>query len=98
MDLHSSAFINRVEINLYSLLTSCMSVVNRAQVDSDALGYSALKSPPFENEIVSEAYQGSSIKSGTAWWLNISQVLISLIIWMVLGFAAGFLIGTISPR
>jgi hypothetical protein len=31
-------------------------------------------------------------------WTKVSQAILPIVIWMILGFAAGFLIGMIRPR
>lgn len=93
MNMNSNAFLDRVEIIFYSTLISCMSGVNRIRahllhrvpfpyhpaVDEDATSQKN-NDPQPEKLLINR-------------WIYISQALVPLCIWMILGFAAGFLIG-----
>ena len=44
--------------------------------------------------LVNEQYQERSL---SVYWKSIQQVLLQLFLWVILGFAAGYLIGMIKP-
>jgi len=98
MNLNSNAIFNRIEIIFYATLTACMSGVNRSRVYIAHL----VKIP--DQVFVDEQVNSAPISNvepvtnhGTP-WTYISQALLPLAIWIVLGFAAGFLIGMLRPR
>jgi hypothetical protein len=98
MHIYSNTFADRIEVVFYSILTSCLSGVNRIQGrpthivkiheypqnydESDT--YIATRDIPEKIPIVS--------------WTSINQAIVTILIWMILGFASGFLIGMIKPR
>ncbi|OGO13291.1 MAG: hypothetical protein A2Y53_02630 [Chloroflexi bacterium RBG_16_47_49] len=98
MNLNSNAIFNRVEIIFYATLTACMSGVNRIRVYIDHL----VKVP--DQILLDEQVNSVPItdvepeKNQITPWTYISQALLPLVIWIVLGFAAGFLIGMLRPR
>jgi hypothetical protein len=98
MNINSNAFLDRVEITFYSVLTSFLSHVNRIEPHISHLvnipGHLAAN----EAESTSLFTVDIPEKTLVSIWTYISQALIPLIIWMILGFAAGFLIGMIKPR
>ncbi len=93
--MNSSTFVNKLELQVYSTLISIMSGINR------------LKTPP--RPLASYQDQQNSIseaslalmqphkKTISVSWDVIQQAALSLLLWVILGFAAGFLIGMIRP-
>ena len=97
MNLNPNALLDHIEISFYSILTSCLSGANRIRGSVNRL----LKTShyPLNNEEVGTFLINSDIpeKSRISSWTNISQALIPLVVWMILGFAAGFLTGMLKP-
>jgi len=98
MDMSLNSFLNRVEIIFYSTLTSLLSVANRfhpqeeLQADLSFLPSTARDGSGFTE--VQDTPDDPFIRI----WKRLSQAILPIIIWMILGFAAGFLIGMIRPR
>jgi len=97
MDLNSNGYANRIKIAFYSFLISVMGLVKRFQFSPEPLVNPTLEAPTFVEENNSLTNQEISAKPFGNFWTRISQAFISFIIWMVLGFAAGYLIGMIKP-
>lgn len=96
--MNSNAFINRMEILLYSSLISVMSGINhiRAQIQQST---TMPIQPSSDTEAEPSQLNGDlEVRSLTKNWNSILEALLSIILWVVLGFAAGFLIGMINPR
>ncbi len=92
-----SALINRLGISLYSTLTSVMSGFNHLRMKVNeppgSLDWLPVEDKASMGKI---SYQGK-LKS---LWLSRKTIItfvLVLVVWMVLGFAAGFLIGMIKP-
>jgi hypothetical protein len=96
--MNSNAFFNRVEILLYSSLISAMSGINHLRTriqHSSALPFQ----PSADNDAgPTQLNVGLKVRSLTMSWNSIKDALLPLLLWVVLGFAAGFLIGMINPR
>jgi hypothetical protein len=94
--MESANFFNKLEIRLYSTLISLMSGMSRFKsVDLPAAGPAL----PAESMINSEAAAVGAEENSTPAskrWQIIQQVLLSLLLWIVLGFAAGFLLGMLK--
>lgn len=95
--MNSTTFLDRVEIQLYSSLISIMSGINRLKSPPEP----GLQFPDHEAPEINSALAGVQIsapmKMVSISWVKIQQVLLSLLLWVILGFAAGFLIGMIRP-
>jgi hypothetical protein len=96
--MNSNAFFNRIEILLYSTLISAMSGINhlRAHIQHS----SAIPTHP-SPDVEAEATQLNGelkVRSLSMSWNSFKEALLPLLLWVVLGFAAGFLIGMINPR
>ena len=93
-----NAFFNRLEIVFYSGLTSIISGVHRIRAQfghfendpTQSTLSNAAVSPPLYNQFPAKP----SIKGSNYF----SQVLLSVLIWTILGFSAGFLIGMLNTR
>lgn len=98
MSINSNAFINRIEIFFYSILITLMSGINR--IRSLLYRPEQLQSQPVAGEEISAnlPVETTKQKSVDFSWSMFSQTLVAILIWSVLGFAAGFLFGMINPR
>lgn len=95
--MNSSSLLNRVKILLYSSLTSVLSGMNRFRTHIQQEVTSSSQDAP-DHESVSRPHilqmKGRSI---TRIWTTVEQILLSLLLWAILGFAAGFLVGMLKP-
>jgi len=96
--MNTPGILNRVEIVVYSALTSVMSKVNHlrgnvGQTISPADQPTQLAEDPavYDN-------QQSHQRSLYMVWNSIQEIVPLLFLWLMLGFAAGFLIGMVQPR
>ncbi len=95
--MNPGGLVNRLEIALYSTLTSALSGFNhlRAKVRRTNDPDDWL---PAEDEALSKDLdEPSNQKKIWLSWETIKTSIMILVLWMVLGFAAGFLIGMIKP-
>ena len=95
--MNSSLILNRFAIALYSALTSTMSGINKLR----AL---ILDITPFPKQTVSEddietaeTFEQIPQETASSRWRSLQETLTSLLLWGILGFAAGYLIGMIRP-
>ena len=92
----NSRFFNKLEIMLYSTLISVMSGINhlkpQAQLNLSASGHSIYAGA----DGLASVYVQTPERSASLRWESIQQVFLSLLLWVVLGFAAGFLLGMIN--
>ncbi len=95
--MNSNTLVNRIEIGLYSMLISVMGGINRLR------GKDRQTPPVSDWPFLDEEIQPDSDQSATQHkaisisWEAIKVALLALVLWLVLGFAAGFLIGMIKP-
>jgi hypothetical protein len=82
---------------MYSSLISVMSGINRLRTKIQHI--SSLDSQhTLDGALVNSHPHGLSAgRSLTEVWKTIEQVFLSLLLWAILGFAAGFLIGMLQP-
>jgi hypothetical protein len=95
--MNSNTFLNRAEIILYSTLISVMSGINHLRAQIQQYSTSLEQHSPGEelgSMLVNEQYQERSL---LVYWKSIQQALLQLFLWIILGFAAGYLIGMIKP-
>lgn len=98
MNINSNAIINRVEIIYYSILTTCLSGVerirdlNKRQIEGSQKPISCEEQATFTN--TTDYPQKIKIYR----WLDFNQAIVPFMIWLILGFATGFLIGLINPK
>jgi hypothetical protein len=95
--MNSNAILDRIEIIFYSTLTSCMSLVNRIRVQKEHLVNIPHHLATDEVDNTSLFFDDIPEKERISFWTYISQALVPLIVWMILGFAVGFLFGMIKP-
>jgi hypothetical protein len=89
-------FFNKVEILLYSTFISILSGINRLKAQELPISKTPRQlDPPYVVDTASVRIQepgaSASIQSE-----SIQQALLSLVLWIILGLAAGFLIGMIK--
>lgn len=95
--MNSTNFFNKAEIALYSTLISIMSGINQLKPhEKDMASYtkadiSAAALAPTQ-VYVQPAGRNSAID-----WEALQQSILTLLLWAVLGLAAGFLVGMIRP-
>ena len=95
--MNSNTVLNRIEILLYSSLISAMSGL--ANLRAHLQHSTDLPAQPKTNddaEPTKPSDQGKA-RSLTLSLISIREALIPLFLWIILGFAAGFLIGMIHP-
>jgi hypothetical protein len=95
--MDTNTLVNRFEILFYSLLISLMSGINRLRsrilpTPAVPIQQSGVKVP--ELVVADEPVQP---REHTISWKSIQEIFAPLLLWAILGFAAGFLIGMIKP-
>jgi hypothetical protein len=96
--MNSNTFSNRVEIFLYSTLISAMSGINRIRTQIQhfsSIPVHHSSDGETDPTQVNEHYQEKILFMS---WNSVQQALVPLLLWVILGFAAGYLIGMIKPR
>jgi hypothetical protein len=96
MDSH--AFRNRIEIVFYSTLISTLSGINhlRAQIQHV---FKFTIQPSINSETDLAQLNDQTFERSLIYTLKyLQQFLVPLLVWVILGFAAGFLIGMIKLR
>ncbi len=96
--MNSNTFFNRVEILLYSGLISAMSGINHLRAKIQHFSTLPVQYSPEEAIDPTPVNEQIHPRSLTLNWKSIQQAVVSLIFWVILGFAAGYLIGMIKPR
>src|SRR4030043_2301892 len=95
--MNSNTFFNRVEILLYSIVISVMTGLNQLRAQFQHLTSIPIQHSPNGEAGPTELNDHSRGRSLFVSWETIQQALLSLLLWVILGFAAGFLIGMIKP-
>jgi hypothetical protein len=95
--MNSNAFFNRVEILLYSIVISVMTGINHLRAQFQHLSSIPIQHSPTEEADPTQQNDQLQERSLLMRWESIQQALLSLLLWVILGFAAGFLIGMIKP-
>jgi len=96
--MNSNTFLNRAEILFYSTLISAMSGINHIRTQIEHLTTAPIQHSPdgdIDPTLVNDQYKERSLLMH---WKTIQQYLLQLLLWVILGFAAGYLIGMIKPR
>ncbi len=95
--MNANTIFNQFEIFFYSTLTSAMSGVTHLR--TSILDGSTADRQQVPNVEIARIQQVDQPNRSFAFsWESIKVALLGLLLWMVLGFAAGFLIGMLSPR
>lgn len=85
--------INKAEILLYSSLISIMSGINRLKGPESDLSKIAPQEMAPDNPVQADVLILSPVQSSSINWEVIQQAILSLLLWTLLGLAAGFLLG-----
>jgi hypothetical protein len=93
-----NAFFNRLEIVFYSGLTSIISGVHRIRAQFGHIEYDPAQSTLRNAAGSPPLYDQFPVKPSRKASYYISQLLLSVLIWTILGFSAGFLIGMLNTR
>jgi hypothetical protein len=94
---NTNAILNRVEILFFSTLTSGMSRLDQLRARLQRAVSIPINRTHLDNPVSAQLIEDGQEESLPNPWLFLRQALIPLGIWIVLGFAAGFLIGMIRP-
>ena len=95
--MNSTTFMTKAEILLYSSLTSAIRGIDHLKTQ---LQHIPIHSTPTFSEVDRVSKEIGAMDSAAAnsqSWETVQQILISLLLWTILGFAAGFLMGMIKP-
>ncbi len=92
----STTIFNKVEIMLYSTLTSILSGINRLKAQEQSVSRTLDESGAQVIDNLAPVMVPTAENTASSKWETIQQELLSLLFWIVLGFAAGFLIGMIN--
>jgi hypothetical protein len=96
--MNSNTFLNRAEILLYSTLISVMSGINHLRTQIEHLTSTPVQHSPdseIDPNLVNDQHKERTLLLR---WKSFQQALLQLFFWIILGFAAGYLIGMIKPR
>lgn len=88
--------INKAEILLYSTLISIMSGINQIKDQERVVSKLNQDEAPIINSVQANVLDLAPERSASIHWEAIQQAFLSLLLWTVLGLAAGFLIGMLK--
>ncbi len=95
--MNSNALVNRLEVVVYSTLTSAISRMNKLRGKADQ-SQAIPECPEFNDETVNVGEDATLKPEGRSISLEaIKTIVIALTLWLILGFGAGFLLGMIKP-
>jgi hypothetical protein len=96
--MNANAFLTRCEIAIYSTLTSAMSGINHLRAKFQDVA--SIPAKPSAKTDFGQILLDDQVEKGPfdLSWETVKAVLPLLFLWIVLGFAAGFLIGMLKPR
>ncbi len=91
--MNSTSLMDKVELSLYSTLISVLSGIRQIK-ESERQVAGAAGAPvqiltPEASALVNPVQE----KKFSIHWASIQQTLLAIVLWVVLGFAAGFLVG-----
>jgi hypothetical protein len=95
--MNSTTFMTKAEILLYSSLTSAISGIDHLKTQ---LQHIPIYSTPMFSEkdkASKEIGAMNTAEANSQSWETVQQILLSLLLWTILGFAAGFFMGMIKP-
>ncbi len=94
--MNFAKFFNRIGITIYSAITSLLSgishIINR---DVQATGSEVRSIAPASIDVAPTIFYEPE-RPRSIRWESIQQALLTLLLWVVLGLAAGFLLGMIK--
>jgi hypothetical protein len=96
--MDANAIFTRFEIFIYSTFTSALSGINHLR--SKVQGGSSIAAQSNSKSDFGQILLDDELKKGpfALTWQTVKAVLPPLFLWIILGFAAGFLIGMLRPR
>jgi hypothetical protein len=94
--MNSNRLLNRAEIMLYSSLISVMSGMNGFKVKVQHLTNLTTRQSMDGARLNGPVLNLSAGKTLEQAWKSLEQVLVAMLLWAILGFAAGFLIGMLQ--
>jgi hypothetical protein len=94
--MNSESVVNKVELGFYSTLISILSGINRLIGVEQQISTPVPQPMPFLDDETTMLQ--SLVRPGTLTlrWQSFKQGILTLLLWVVLGFAAGFLIGMLQ--
>ncbi len=94
--MNSATFFNKIGITLFSAITSVLSGINRlVNRDMQATGSGERSIAPEVVDVSPTVFYEPAGSRSMRWEL-IQQAALSLLLWVILGLAAGFLLGMIK--
>ncbi len=94
--MNSTTFINKLEILLYSTLISVMSGISRFKARDQNFSKSPVQPITEVSLDRVQTYDQLPERTVPISWSSVQQAFLSLLLWVILGFAAGFLIGMVN--
>ena len=94
--MKSLTLFNKLEILLYSTLISVMSGINHLKTQDQNISKSSVQPATEVSVDLAQTYDQLPERKVAVSWVSFQQSLLSLLMWVILGFAAGFLIGMIN--
>ena len=94
--MKSLTLFNKLEILLYSTLISVMSGINHLKTQDQNISKSSVQPATEVSVDLAQTYDQLPERTVAVSWVSFQQSLLSLLMWVILGFAAGFLIGMIN--
>ena len=95
--MNSNTFLNRIEILLYSSLISAMSGLSNLRAHLQHATELPAQPKTDSDAAATKPTDHVNARSLTMSLITIREAFIPLFLWIILGFAAGFLIGMIHP-
>jgi hypothetical protein len=95
--MNSTTFMTKAEILLYSSLTSAISGIDHLKTQLQHIPIYSKPTFPEKNKASKEIGALDNVEANSPSWETVQQILLSLLLWTILGFAAGFLMGMIKP-
>jgi hypothetical protein len=94
--MNPTTAFNKLEILLYSTFISVMSGINKLKTRAQPISHtSSQNESPFVVEAMPLPSQEPEASASLP-WESFQQTVLSLVLWIILGLAAGFLIGMIK--
>ncbi len=91
--MNSTSLMDKVELSLYSTLISVLSGIRQVKESGrQDKGSALLPAPDFPVDPSPLISPVQEMKFSIS-WESIQQTLLAILLWVVLGFAAGFLVG-----
>ncbi len=96
--MNQTAFRNQVEILFYSFLINSMSEAGKLRSALDRSMKSTFSTQQMDAWDTGRSTSSPIIRRTANAWAFFNQTLIPLLIWVIMGFSAGFMVGMLNPR